>query len=343
MTSKKTKKSKKRKKIIKKILKYLLFFIFSLFFLFSCFLLVGFGKQADNITWGVNFSQKHSQTMGLDWKKNYLAILEDLGAKEIKISSYWDYIEVRPDEYNFNDLDWQIEEAEKRNARILLVIGMKTPRWPECHIPEWAADLSKNEQQGKILKFLENTVLRYKKSAAIWGWQVENEIFFEFGNCPWRDEDFLEKEVALVRSLDSRPIVISDSGEYSLWFKAARIADIIGITMYRNVWFKEIKSYFSYPFPEIFYIRRANLIKNLFYKEVMCVELQAEPWGQKLLYDLPLEEQEKSMNPEQFRKNIDFAKKTEIENFYLWGAEWWYWMKETQNRPEIWNEAKKLF
>ena len=32
-----------------------------------------------------------------------------------------------------------------------------------------------------------------------------------------------------------------------------------------------------------------------------------------------------------------------LKEFYLWGAEWWYWMKEKQNKPEIWDEAKKLF
>ena len=28
---------------------------------------------------------------------------------------------------------------------------------------------------------------------------------------------------------------------------------------------------------------------------------------------------------------------------YFWGAEWWYWMKEVQNDPAMWNEAKKVF
>jgi len=73
------------------------------------------------------------------------------------------------------------------------------------------------------------------------------------------------------------------------------------------------------------------------------VELQAEPWGEKLLYDSPLEEQEKTMNLEQFKYNIEFARNTGISEFYLWGAEWWFWMKEKQDSPEIWNEAKKLF
>jgi len=61
------------------------------------------------------------------------------------------------------------------------------------------------------------------------------------------------------------------------------------------------------------------------------------------LYDSPLEEQKKTMDLEQFKKNIEFAKKTGLKEFYLWGSEWWYWMKEIQKQPEIWDEAKKLF
>ena len=76
---------------------------------------------------------------------------------------------------------------------------------------------------------------------------------------------------------------------------------------------------------------------------MIVVEFQAEPWGPKLLYDSPLEEQEKTMNLEQFKQNIEFAKKNGLDKFYLWGVEWMYWLKETQQKPEIWNEAKKLF
>jgi len=49
------------------------------------------------------------------------------------------------------------------------------------------------------------------------------------------------------------------------------------------------------------------------------------------------------MNLERFKQNIEFAKRTGLDKFYLWGAEWWYWLKEKQNQPEIWNEAKLLF
>jgi len=306
----------------------------------------------------VNFSQKHAESLGLDWKENYLALLDDLNVKNIKLAAQWDLIESKKDEFDFEDLDWQITEAEKKDAKILLVIGMKTGRWPECHIPDWAKNLSKDEQQKAILKMLEQIVLNYRSSTSIDMWQVENEPFFPFGECLWVDKKFLEKEIELVKSFDSkkRPIIVSDSGEGSLWLNAARFGDVVGTTMYRKVWFsfywgkrilkivpEKLGFYISYPIPSVFYWRKAQYVQKIFDKKVIVVEFQAEPWGPKLLYDSPLEEQEKTMNLEQFRNNIEFAKKTGLDKFYLWGAEWMYWMKTEQNDPNLWNEARKLF
>jgi len=225
----------------------------------------------------------------------------------------------------------------------MLVVGMKTPRWPECHIPGWANELTKNEQQEEILEMLEVVVKRYRDSEVIWAWQVENEIFFEFGVCPWLDEDFLIKEVELVHSLDpDRPVVVTDSGEWSFWTKPAQIGDIVGVTMYRKAWFSEYNRYVTYPHPPISYGRRASIIKFLFGKDVMGVELQAEPWVPVPLFDASFKEQEKTMSLEKFRKNIDYAKRSGLSVHYLWGVEWMYWMKEVNQRPEIWLEAKKL-
>lgn len=295
--------------------------------------------------WGVNFSQKHAEHLGLDWRSAYLALLDDLGIKRIKLITHWDQLEPEREYFYFDDVDWQIQEAKTRGTKLLLVIGMKTPRWPECHIPEWAKNLSKKEQQERILNLLKNVVLRYKESEAIWAWQVENEPFFPFGDCPWADRGFVAKEVSLVKSLDNqkRPVVITDSGEGSLWFTAAYLGDIVGITTYKKVWVWQIGFYVYYPIPEIYYYRKAKLIEKIFGDRVIDVELQAEPWGPKLLYDLPVEEQEKTMNHEQFKRIINFAKGMGFDEFYLWGSEWWYWLKEKQNSPVIWNEARKLF
>lgn len=321
--------------------------LFILIFLLLVFLFLFVGKpsEAEKITWGVNFSHKHAQLLGLDWKETYSALIDELGVRNIKLATYWDLIEKEKGNYDFKDLDWQIKKAGERGVKLLLVIGMKAPRWPECHLPDWAKGLDKEKQQEKILALIEKIVLRYRDSQAIAMWQVENEPFFPFGECLWVDKDFLKKEIELVKSLDvdNRPVVISDSGEGSFWIQAAKLGDIVGTTMYKKVWFHQLGIYISYPFPPTFYARKAEIIKSLFGKKVINVELQAEPWGPELLYKSPLSEQEKTMNLERFKDNINFAKRTGLDEFYLWGAEWWYWMKEKQGQPGIWNEAKTLF
>lgn len=325
---------------------YKIFFIFLFLIVagFSAYFFAGTAPQAEKIVWGVNFSQKHTELLKLDWRQAYLAILDDLKVKNLKLLVSWDWIEGEKNKPYFDDLDWQIKEAENHQAKVILAIGMKTGRWPECHIPDWGKNLSREDLQNGVLNYLEEVVSRYKDSDAVWAWQVENEPFFRFGVCPQTDKDFLKKEIDLVKSLDDKkhPVIVSDSGESSLWLKAAKLADILGITMYRkteNKFFGVV----NYIFPPVFYWRKTQVIKKIFNKEVICGELQAEPWGKVLLYDSPIEEQKKTMDLEQFKKNIEFAEKTGLSQFYLWGAEWWYWMKEVKKQPGIWEEAKKLF
>ncbi|MCK4355189.1 hypothetical protein KAW43_02510 [Candidatus Parcubacteria bacterium] len=302
---------------------------------------VGNAAQSENIVWGVNFSQTYAQDLGMDWKETYLALLDDLDVKNLKIITHWDLLEPAKDEFYFDDLNWQINEAEKRDVKILLVTGMKTGRWPECHIPEWAENLNKQDREQEILELLEQIVSNYGGSTSINAWQIENEPFFPFGKCPKIDKKFLKEEIDLVKSLDSenRPIIISESGEFSFFTKSARMGDIVGITMYKTVWFEELETYIKYPFPPIFYARKARIIEKIFDKKVICIELQAEPWGPVLLYDLPIEEQKKTMNLELFKNNVEFAKNSGLDEFYLWGGEWWYWLKTTQDSSEIWDFA----
>jgi len=327
--------------MIKKIMLYFLI----LLLIIVGFLFIGRPSEAENIVWGVNFSQKHAQGLGLDWQETYSALIDDLGATNIKLATYWDLIEKGEGDYDFGDLDSQVKEAEQKGVNLFLVIGMKSPRWPECHIPEWAKGLTKEEQQEKILNLVKQIVSRYQDYSSITMWQIENEPFFPFGECPWVDKEFLKKEVEQVKNLDKqkRPVVISDSGEGSFWISAARVGDVVGTTMYKKVWIHQLGIYLTYPLPPNFYWQKAQIIKTFFNKKVICVELQAEPWGPRLLYDSPLEEQQKSMDLQRFQQNIDFARKTGLDEFYLWGGEWWYWMKEKQNQPQIWEEAKKLF
>ena len=328
---------------MKRFLKYLLIILLAIIIAGFCYFFVGKTKPAEKIDFGVTFSKIYSEQLGLDWKNNYLALLDDLGVKKIRLIAYWTEIEPVDGFFDFQDLDWQINEAQKRGVEIILAMGRRLPRWPECHIPEWAKKISEDEQQEKILALITEIIRRHKNIEVIKYWQIENEPFLgTFGECPKLDKNFLDREIALARLLDNRKIIISESGEFSTWIGAARRTEVVGTTLYRKIYGK--LGYVRYPIPPIFYFRKANLIKELFNVEkIIVTELQAEPWGPKQNWDLPVEEQFKSMNLEEFKKVIDYTKQTGFSEAYLWGAEWWYWMKEKNSDNKIWEEAKTLF
>jgi hypothetical protein len=244
-----------------------------------------------------------------------------------------------------------VHEAEVNGVKLIMVIGMKTGRWPECHTPVWFEATPEHERQAEVLEYVATLVERYKHSNAVQYWQIENEPFLEFGECSeWYYEQgtsLVEAEVATVRALDpNRKIIISESGELSDWTTAASLADIVGVTMYRSSWNGAEKTFginpYSFLAPE-FYAAKATYIEHVYKKPVISIELQAEPWTAKPLKESKLEIQEQSMNPELFRENIEFATQANLGTYYFWGVEWWYWMKTVHNKPEIWNEATTLF
>lgn len=308
-------------------------------------------KAEDEMFWGVNFSESQAVYLGLDPQETYSAIINDLGATQIKIHVNWNATEKDQHQFDFRSLDRQVREAEAHDVQLVLVIGMKTGRWPECHTPTWFTDVPAAEREAEIIRYVSTIVGRYKDSDAIRFWQIENEPFLEFGTCPdWyydQGATLLENEVAAVRALDpTRKIIVSESGELSTWTKAADIADIVGVTMYRSSWDATDKTFGLNPYtflsPE-FYSAKAAVIETYYKKPVISIELQAEPWASKGLAEATLEEKAKSMNVDLFKENIEFAKQAGLGGYYFWGAEWWYYMKTTHNDPAIWNEAKLHF
>lgn len=332
------------------IIKFLKLFVISgaIFIALSIVAFFSYPEQpAQDTKFGITFSRQQAEGFGLDWRKTYIDILDDLGVKYLRLSAYWSDIEPEQGEFNFEIIDWQIEEAKKRDAKILLAIGRKLPRWPECHIPEWALSLAREDQNKAVLEMLEKVVARYKGEGIIWAWQVENEPLFPFGICPPQDQEFFEEEVIFVRSLDfSRPIVTTDSGELSFWIAAGSQGDIFGTTMYKIVPWRLV-GFISYDFlPPAFYRKKAAILKKLLpnVSDVIVVELQAEPWmaGIPINADT-LDKQFNRFGLERFQKHIRYARSIGYSQTYLWGVEWWAWLKEEAGHPEFWEEAKKLF
>ena len=330
-------------KIIKRFKILLAVLIIGLFVIFL--LSRGIIYSQDELEYGVTFSAAQAESLGLDWQETYRAVLDDLGVKKLRLSAYWDEIESLPGEYNYRDLDYQVEEAGRAGADVILAVGARLPRWPECHYPGWAESLGDTAREEKTLEYIATTINRYRTNGSISAWQVENEPFLShFGVCPAPDKDFLDREIALVHSLDSRPVVLTDSGELSVWVPAAERADIFGTTMYRDTYSAKLKSYIHYPIEPGFFRFKTNIVRLFAHPEKwLVIELQAEPWGPVPFQELSKAERDKTMNLEKFREILEFSRQAGFREFYLWGVEWWYWEWRVNGDDSLWREAKTLF
>lgn len=353
------------KKIARWVIKILLAFALAtaLFYVISWHAFVG-EKPAASL--GVTFSTVMARQLRLDPQNTFDAIINDLGVHIIRLPIYWQDInpvqgqapmasfDPQADQisngiepaYNFTDYDYFIAQAEKHSIKLVLIVGRKLPRWPECHIPEWSQVLPEDKFEDAVDKYIEVVVRRYKSSPSVVAWQVENEPFHVFGSgCAVQKiaASSLDREVALVRSLDLRPIILTDSGEQGAWFTLLGWADLLGITMYRQVW-NDVLGVTNFPFGPGFYKLKRATISFFFPKKGFIVsELQMEPWGPTPLPGYDIGYQKSLMNVVQFRKNVSYARRSGFDDFYLWGAEWWYWLGIKHNDWEIWDEAKQYF
>ena len=331
--------NKHRKKIIIELAVFCLFGILVVWLYFADF------SQGAKMDYGVTFSSKYTQELGLNWPSVYLEILNDLKVRDFRLVLYWDEAEKERGVYDWSGLDWQLDELAKVNGRAIVALGERVPRWPECHTPAWANNLSREEKQVALNNFVEQAVNHYKNQPAIISWQVENEPFLNsFGICQDLDKTAFRKEVATVRANDTRPIVITESGELSTWLGGGIIGDQVGTSVYRVVWNKTV-GYFYYPLPPAYYYLKAKLINFLTGEAKFFVsEMQMEPWSEgQLVIFLPLEKQLQGMDVVKFKNNLEYSKRVGLGPVYLWGVEWWYWLKEKENDSSLWNTAQEIW
>ncbi|TAK03580.1 hypothetical protein EPO34_00240 [Patescibacteria group bacterium] len=289
---------------------------------------------------GVTFSTAYANELGEDPEAAFRAVVSELGVRRIRLPVYWSEVEGERDAPDFAAYDRLVRLAEERGVALTLAIGAKVPRWPECFVPDWAAGLPKDAFREELFSFLRETVERYRGSPAVERWQVENEALFPFGVCPKPDLPRLLDEVALVRSLDLRPIQATASGELESWALPAIPADILGVSMYRTTW-NDWYGYFRYPIPPWFYRLRSALVSPLV-RETVISELQAEPWFNGPVASRPLAYWAKAFTPHDLKENVAFAARTGMGEAYLWGAEWWYHLRQN-GLPELWDTAKTFF
>lgn len=302
--------------------------------------------KPEKITYGMSFNTMYATELGLDWRETYDAIIDDLGVRHFRLAAHWPMIEPVAENYNFTELDYQIKRAEEVNAEVILAVGRRLPRWPECHVPEWAKNLSVEERNIKQIEYMKQVVERYKNSPAVRYWQVENEPFlalFAYEHCGELDKDFLDQEISLVRELDpTRKIIVTDSGNLGMWSEAYKRGDIFGTSVYVHFWNPELGQFRTILPPWVYRVK-ANYNAWVYgERPTFLIELSAEPWLVAPIETVPLQTQFTRMDLEKFNDILQYAEGTRFDQQYLWGAEWWYWLKK-QGHNEMWDKGKGLY
>jgi hypothetical protein len=260
--------------------------------------------------------------------------------------SYWKDIEVQPGIYDFSKLDWQFAMANQYHAKVSLAIGLRQPRWPECHEPSWV-DTTQNENNWvpQLNNYMKAVIEHYKNNPAMDSYQLENEFFMKvFGECKNFDRNRLSSEFNMVKKQDpAHPIIISRSNNWVGIPVGKPTPDEFSISVYKRVWDATITHrYYEYPQPAWTYGTLAGAEEILSGRDMIVHELQAEPWppkGQNII-DTPVAEQFKSMNAKRMKDRISYGEGTGMRSLDLWGAEWWYWLKEKKGDPSVWNVVK---
>lgn len=288
--------------------------------------------------YGTTFSQKYCNELELDWKQVYEKIVSELGLSTIRLCAHWDLIEPEQGKFKLEDMKWQLDMAAEYGIQATVAIGRKTPRWPEFHEPKWALK-DKDSNHKAALGYIETIIKKFDHHPALHRWQMENEPFWSFGKPIFQiTEAQLLEEIALAKTLTGKPIVLTDTGEWSFWRQAIKIGDQVGINIYPIVYksgkySQQLEPIWLYKFKK-WLLRKSN-------KPIIVAELQAEPWGPGAVKDLSKSEWLNSISPEKLEKNIRLAQAAGFQEVWLWGAEWWVFLLD-QGDDSMWKKTKEL-
>jgi len=295
---------------------------------------------------GVSFVPDYAQYLGLNPNQALQALLSDMKLSNIRLTSYWTDIEPTPGQYDFSELDSEFALAAAAHVKVNLSIGLRQPRWPECHMPGWASSESYSQWYPQLMTFMTTVVNRYKNNPDLGSYELENEYFLKaFGTCTNYSRDRLIAEYNLVSKLDpNHPIIISRSNNAIGTPIGKPTPDEFGVSIYKRVWDANITHrYFEYPIPAWFYAFLAGVEKIVTGKNTIIHELQSEPWPPTPMLQASQAEQAKSMNAAILKSRFQYAEATGMKTIDFWGAEWWYYEKVVEHNSSDWNVAQQEF
>jgi hypothetical protein len=297
---------------------------------------------------GVSFDADYAESLGLNPQATMSALINKLGVRNFRLDSYWSDLEPSPGQYNFSLLDWQMQMAQAAHAKVTLVVGLRQPRYPECHMPTWAENEPASVWEPQLQNFIAAVVNRYKNSPSLENFQVENEYFLQgFGTCTNDSRERLISEDNLVKRLAPNiPIIIGRSNNDLGTPLGKPTPSEFSVSVYKRVWDANVTHrYLEYPFPAWYYAFLAGVEKITTGRDMILGEMQAEAWAPngKTIPQISLAEQNKSLNAARLTGRFKYAEGTGMRTIYMWGAEYWYYRLSIEHDPCVWDAAKQAF
>lgn len=308
-----------------------------------------YSQRQQPVIWGVSFVPDYARSLGVDPRQTMDALIGDMHVRYFRLTSYWSDIEPSPGHYDFSQLDWEFQKADAvPGTRVMLTVGLRQPRWPECHAPSWVnTSLPDSQWQPQLEAFMTKVIERYRHNPALQSYQLENEYFLRgFGTCTNFDRQRLVSEYALLKRLDPHhPVIVGRSNNAIGFPLGAPVPDAYGISIYKRIWSPLTRHYLEYPFPAWYYGFLAGIQQLLSGRNMIIDELQAEPWTPHSLTipQTSLSEQNKSFNAVRLQNRFRYARATGMRTIYMWGSEYWYYRKVVLRDPSVWDVARQHF
>ena len=321
-------------------------------------------RQETEPLWGANFSCKRAEYLGQNCDVALASVLDDLGVRRLCLSVYWSDVEQTPGQYDFSAIDRQLAALSARDAKAFVTIGMKAQRYPEYWLPTWLrleAKIPPNAFpednpliQQYLFPFLTAAAAHLAAQPAVEALQVDNEPFVPSRGQAngWRiRQDFLLREIAAIRAgAPPLPLAISHASwlrSDDTWRWIVDQVDVLAQAVYTK------RQRGPWPWLYIFPYRFGPFTPNLpgqaaearrRSKQLWIGELQAEPFEERTID--PRRRATNglgSFSPRWLADNVRLARRSQATRAYLWGVEWWLYLKEQRDEPALWEAGRTLF
>lgn len=305
--------------------------------------------------YGFSYSFTQARWYGYDGRTEFVKLLDAAKFDWVRLPFFWDEMTDEGRNLKVDDLDFAVSEAQKRNVKVIIVLGAKVPFYPEFHLPSaqtsklgFGSNIDVNSAISFDLLTIDSKVVsHFAKFDNVSYWQVENEPFLPNYNKFRIDKSLISEEVKVVRDYDpkKRPVILTSDGPTvfnNRWkdlFSILAPKDVLG----SNAYFKTQGTYlasfsrFNITWPKGFYwpvqswyLLSPDFEKAKDYAKVRGVgfwitEMQAEPY----IRDLGDAGKNKfSFNAGDIVNADSFLRSRNVQSIGLWGANFWIYRQK---------------